>query len=64
MELSSVWRMTLSDLFVNLSAGWFGAAFIVPLASKRSKLKIWLLLVNLLFGIITLLAAVLLRGNL
>ena len=64
MDLSSVWRITLADLFVNLSAGWFGAAFIIPLASKKPKLRPWLLLINILFGIIALSLSVFLRSTL
>lgn len=30
-----VWNNLLSDLFVNLSAGWFGAAFILPSFSEN-----------------------------
>jgi len=44
--------ITLSDLFVNLSAGWFGAAIIVPLTEPKLKLKLWVLTTNLLFGIL------------
>lgn len=51
----------LSELFVNLAAGWFGATFIIPLASKRSILKSRVLFLNLLFGIISLILAYALR---
>lgn len=35
-----IWFTTLSELFVNLSAGWFGAAFIVPLTSGKPRLRL------------------------
>jgi len=60
-RLDPLFVIILSDLFVNLSAGWFGAAFIVPLVSKRSKLKFRVLFLNLLFGTISLVVAYVLR---
>lgn len=58
MRLDETWLITLSDLFVNLSAGWFGALFIVPVTSKRpERVRLGLLTVNLLFAIISLLLA-------
>lgn len=53
---------TLADLFVNLSAGWFGAAVIIPISVKRSKRKAWALTINTLFGILALGFAILLRS--
>ena len=60
-RLDPLFVIILSDLFVNLSAGWFGAAFIVTLVSKRSKLKFRVLFLNLLFGTISLVVAYVLR---
>lgn len=51
----------LSDLFVNLSAGWFGAAFIVPITTKKSKIRWWILTVNIAYGILTLVISLILR---
>jgi len=33
----SIWLLTLSDLLVNLSAGWFGAAIILRTTGKLPK---------------------------
>lgn len=52
----------LSELFVNLAAGWFAAAFIIPITSKKPKnLNFWLLTINILFGIVCLVLAFLFR---
>jgi len=46
---------TLSELFINLSAGWFGAAFIVvPIISRKLKLDRILLTYNFVNGILAL----------
>jgi len=48
----------LSELFVNLSAGWFGAAFIVPISSgKIFPIKLDLLTADIIFGIVCLVIA-------
>jgi len=48
----------LSDLFVNLSAGWLGAAFIVPIVSnRRGKIKLFILTANIILGILALIIA-------
>ena len=45
----------LSDLFVNLSAGWFGAALIIPMSSKDNEGFEWFsLVINLIFGLLSL----------
>lgn len=45
----------LSELFVNLSAGWFGAALIIPMYSKEKEGFEWTsLVINLTFGILSL----------
>lgn len=50
--------LTISDIMVNLSAGWFGAAFIVPVFSdKPLNLNFWILIVNLFFGTVFMLLA-------
>jgi hypothetical protein len=35
MKIDSLLFGVVSDLLINLSAGWFGAAFIVPAFSDR-----------------------------
>ena len=54
--------LVISDLFINISAGWFGAAFIVPAFSKEDfTLNIGILTTNLLMGILFLVLAYKLR---
>ncbi len=60
--MSETWFSIISDLFVNLAAGWFGVVFIVPIQSKRVKVKFWLLTTNLVLGILCLEIAFLLRS--
>jgi len=48
----------LSEFLVNLSAGWFAAAFVVPITTKRPrKVSIRLLTINIILSIVCLLAA-------
>lgn len=62
MHEFSVWLLTLSDLFVNLAAGWFGAALVIPITGKLPKrLNLWLLTYNASLGTVSLLITVLLR---
>lgn len=61
VKLDPVLLLILSDLFVNLSAAWFGAAFIVPISLRRKKVKLGVLLLNILFAIISLIVAYILR---
>jgi len=62
--MRAIWFLALSDLLINLSAGWFGAAIIFPLYAKRAKVKQTALISNVLFGIFALLIAVVLRDQL
>jgi len=40
MKSDSAWFTVISDLFVNLSAGWLGVAFIVPnFSAKKPPLR-------------------------
>ena len=56
------WFIILSDLFVNLAAGWFGIILIGPaLANISSFIDILWLLSNVIIGIICLLLAYKLR---
>src|SRR3989344_211507 len=60
IKMDPVFLIVLLDLFTNLSAGWFGAAAIIPFGSKSPKSK-WLIPLNIGFGIISLLAAYIIR---
>ncbi|OGK09540.1 hypothetical protein A2767_04030 [Candidatus Roizmanbacteria bacterium RIFCSPHIGHO2_01_FULL_35_10] len=52
MKLNQAFIISLSDWLINVSAGWFGAAFIFPAFSKVSKkVNIWLLIMNIGFAI-------------
>ena len=58
-----VFLSVLSDLFVNLAAGWLGAVFIAPNFSSEKKSKVWLvLIVDLVSAILCLLVALFLKG--
>lgn len=58
-----IWLQAISDLFVNLSAGWFGAAVILPLNARRVKIRRLSLILNILFGIFALVIAVIIRSS-
>lgn len=48
----------LSDLFVNLSAGWFGAALILSIYARDGQKIDWSALIfNLFFGMLSLVVA-------
>ena len=52
----------ISDLLINMSAGWFGAVFIVPnFTRKQGKEKLLVLINDLALGIISLVIAILVR---
>jgi len=53
--MNDTWLSVLSDLFINLAAGWFGAVLIVPnfIKTKSSK-NIAVLTADLIFGILCL----------
>ncbi len=57
--LSPIWLEILSDLFVNLSAGWLAVAFIEP--QINSTRNISLLLFKLILAIVSLIIAKSLR---
>jgi hypothetical protein len=45
----------LSDLFVNLSAGWLGATVVIPLQRPRDESFDWMaLIINFSFSILSL----------
>lgn len=48
----------LSDLFVNLSAGWIGVAVVIPLQRSKNERFDWIaLIINLGFSILSLAVA-------
>lgn len=50
-KLNPALFLTASDLMVNLAAGWFGAAFILPaFSSGVTNIHSELLIVDVLFG--------------
>lgn len=56
------WLSVLSELLVNLAAGWFGAAVIVPQSFENfSQVSLIVLLVNVGFGMFSLVIAYKLR---
>ncbi len=60
---NNIWITAISDLLINLSAGWFGAVIIVPNFSRQKGTKRWLILTgDLLAGIVCLAMAVAFRG--
>lgn len=51
MSVDPVLLTVIGDVFLNLSAGWFGAAIILPGTHPRSKNQnIFLVSANFLFG--------------
>ncbi|OGK09992.1 hypothetical protein A2767_07795 [Candidatus Roizmanbacteria bacterium RIFCSPHIGHO2_01_FULL_35_10] len=58
MKLDLTLASLFSDLFINLSAGWFGAVLILPATTKLLKKVNWLIMFgNIIFAILTLLVA-------
>lgn len=54
----SLWLSIISELFVNLSAGWFGAAFILPAVSENIfTVDPKLLTADIILGILSLILA-------
>lgn len=59
------WILAISDLLINLSAGWLGAVIIVPNFSREKGYKKFLILTtDLLAAILSLSLAVAMRGSL
>jgi len=55
MVAGKIWKTLLSDLFVNLSAGWFGAVFIIPAFTRNSlAIDLPVLTADLVLGILCL----------
>ncbi|EKE06422.1 MAG: hypothetical protein ACD_19C00014G0036 [uncultured bacterium] len=61
MTSKKVWDNLVSDLFVNMAAGWFGAVFIVPAFSSITIQSVPLLTIDLMLGILFLRLAFKLR---
>ncbi|OGG15432.1 hypothetical protein A2875_02375 [Candidatus Gottesmanbacteria bacterium RIFCSPHIGHO2_01_FULL_46_14] len=62
MSDQTLWLTLLSELFVNLAAGWFGAAIVLPASIKSfRKLNLWVLTTNVIFAIVSLWVAFQLR---
>ena len=59
--MDPVLTSVISELLINLSAAWMGAAVIVPTAVKVPKRRFFWLTLNLGLGILSLLTAFLLR---
>ena len=59
MTLDSTTLSVLSDISANLAAAWFGVAVVVPAGTKR-KINPFLLAMNVEYGILYLLIAVIL----
>ena len=58
----NLWLNGVSDLFINLSAGWFGAVFIVPVFSDSSLIfSLPVLTGDFIMGILFLVSAIELR---
>jgi len=58
----NLWLNSISDLLINLSAGWFGVVFIAPAFSNLSlKYRIPILTGDFIMGILFLITAIGLR---
>lgn len=56
-----LWFNIISDLFVNLSAGWYGASLIIPTFTESLNFNFGILILNVSFGTVSLLVAYQLR---
>jgi hypothetical protein len=57
------WFSIVSDLLINLSAGWFGAVLIVPNFSEKKGIKrVMVLTTDILFATVCLVGAYILRN--
>lgn len=65
MKVDAVWLEIISELCINLSAGWIGAAVVIPVTSKLDRrVNLGLLTMNLVAAIVFLMAAFELRRGL
>lgn len=58
-----IWYQTLSDLLINLAAGWLGSIVIVPAFAGGIEIDWWLLLFDATAGILSLKMAVVIRSK-
>lgn len=62
MGNTKVWSNIIADFFVNLGAGWFGVALIIPTFSESIlTMNFGILILDISFGIVSLLSAYLFR---
>lgn len=64
MSMNDVLQATFADFLINIAAGWFGAAVILPIRTERRKIKFLLLIVNIICCMVSLLFAYMIRGGL
>lgn len=57
-----LWFKIISELLVNLSAGWYGASLIIPAFSGNIEFDFGVLILNISFGTVSLLVAYQLRN--
>ena len=63
MRIDAVWAQIISDLFVNLAAGWFGVVLILtPRGNLPRKVNLFVLTVDVTAGIVSLVLAFWLRN--
>lgn len=63
MIADKAWFSIVSDLLINLSAGWFGAVLIVPNFSEKKGIKrVMVLTTDILFATVCLVGAYILRN--
>lgn len=61
-KVDSLWFILISEMFVNLAAGWIGVGLAVIFATdKEIFVKLGLLTVNLVAGIVSMVVAFKLR---
>ncbi len=64
MNFDTAWQASLSELAINISAAWFGAAFISPtLTHPWVPLDTILLIIDVILGIFFLVASVQLKRS-
>lgn len=64
IRLNNTTKVIFSEFWVNMAAGWFGAAIIIPLSSGTPvQINAIALIVDILFGIFSLVIGYLLRKD-
>jgi hypothetical protein len=60
--MKNIWYSIVSDLLINLSAGWFSAVLIVPNFSKeKGRRRLLMLTMDLVFATVCIVLAYILR---